>query len=203
LVWYHSFQTIICTQYASGLCDICLKIGKKSLKDKTIEEINLAIQSVNLSIPSEFTWKPRSLDLIHFWKALESRTFLLYYGPVLMKNLLPEDKMNHFLYFSCAIRILANSTSTEQDIKYANDLLAGFVEGFKDHYPVNKITYNVHSMIHLSEDVLQKGPLDSFSAFPYENNMQFIRSKVHKYTHPLQQICNRQCELEYFFEEVT
>jgi hypothetical protein len=99
-----------------------------------------------------------------------------------MKNFLPEDKMNHFLYFSCAIRILANSTSTEQDINYANDLLAGFVEGFKDHYPVNKITYNVHSMIHLSEDVLQNGPLDSFSAFPYENNMQFIRSKVHKYT---------------------
>jgi hypothetical protein len=116
-----------------GVMRYLLKNWKKKFEiDKTIEEINLAIQSVNLSIPSEFTRKPRSLDLIHFWKALESRTFLLYYGPVLMKN---------FLYFSCAIRILANSTSTEQDIKYANDLLAGFLKGFKDQYPVNKITY--------------------------------------------------------------
>jgi hypothetical protein len=193
LVWYRSFQTIICTQYASGLCDICLKIGKKKFEiDKTIEEINLAIQSVNLSIPSEFTRKPRSLDLIHFWKALESRTFLLYYGPVLIKNFLPEDKMNHFLYFSCAIRILANSTSTEQDIKYANDLLAGFLKGFKDQYPVNKITYirwfTFRKMFSKMDHLIV--------------SVHFhMRTKVHKYTHPLQQIYNRQCEREYFFEE--
>jgi hypothetical protein len=102
------------------------------------------------------------------------------------------------MYFSCAIRILINRSS---DINYANDLLSGFVEKFKLYYPENKITHNVHSLLHLASDASKFEAVDAFSAFPYENNMQFILSMISKYNQPLQQIHNRQFEHEYFFEE--
>jgi len=44
--------------------------------------------------------------------------------------------------------------------------------------------------------VQQLGPLDSFSAFPYENNMTIFRKYCRKPNLPLQQISNRFAEIK-------
>lgn len=51
-------------------------------------------------------------------------------------------------------------------------------------------------MSHLPEDVLRLGVPDTFSAFPFENHLEYIKSLVKSSTRPLQQICHRIWELE-------
>jgi len=51
----------------------------------------------------------------------------------------------------------------------ATTLIRKFVYDYSILYENEFITYNVHSLIHLSRFVKHHGPLDSFSAFKFEN----------------------------------
>ncbi|VDP84692.1 unnamed protein product [Schistosoma mattheei] len=46
-------------------------------------------------------------------------------------------------------------------------------------YGSDQIFYNVHSLKHIVEDVIEHGSLESFSAFPFESYMRKIRRSVH------------------------
>lgn len=50
------------------------------------------------------------------------------------------------------------------------------------------------TFIHLADNVLNLGPLDSFSAFQYENHMYDIKRSLKTCNLPLQQIINREHE---------
>ena len=49
-------------------------------------QISGALTSLRSCIPREFARKPRSLDDVYMWKAIEFRLFLLYTGPVTTRN---------------------------------------------------------------------------------------------------------------------
>lgn len=51
--------------------------------------------------------------------------------------------------------------------------------------------YTVHNLIHLNNDTKQFGPLDSFSAFPFENYLHSLKKLLRKYEKPLPQIHRR------------
>ena len=48
--------------------------------------------------------------------------------------------------------------------------------------------YSVHGLIHIAEDVKRFGPLDSYSAFPFENYLGHLKQLLRKPQSPLQQI---------------
>ena len=58
---------------------------------------------------------------------------------------------------------------------------------------------NVHNLIHLADSCRLYGCLDAFSAFPFENHMQFIEKRLRGYKKPLQQLSNRLQELNDLF----
>lgn len=74
--------------------------------------------------------------------------------------------------------------------------LEKFVEKCPQFYKHTFLSYNVHALLHLTKDVERLGPLDSFSAFPYENNISFFRKYYRKPHRPLQQFFNREAEKE-------
>lgn len=76
---------------------------------------------------------------------------------------------------------------------YAGALLCYFVETFAELYD-NQVTYNIHCLIHLLNDVKNHGPLDNFSAFPFENHMKFLKRQLRKPGAPLEQLKNRLLE---------
>jgi hypothetical protein len=198
----NDYMHSVCIGVMKWLIQFWIQMHKQNKNQDLIQEINDHLKTIKSETPVEFTRKPNSISDVAHWKALEFRSFILYYGPFVMKNRLPENIYQHFLYFAVAIRILATKDSGVADLDYANDLLYGFVSEFKSHYPENKIATNIHSLLHLADDVKRFGPLDDFSAFDFENNMQDIRSMISRYNNPLPQIVKRKAEREFFFEEL-
>ena len=74
---------------------------------------------------------------------------------------------------------------------YANDLLRLFVKTSSKIYGDKFVSFNVHCLIHLAQDVINHGSLDEFSAFCFENKLQIIKNMLKKSGRPLQQIVRR------------
>jgi hypothetical protein len=161
---------------------------------------SLSDRLVQLSrfVPREFARKPRSLSEIDRWKAVEFRTFLLYTGPAVLPGILSENILNHFLLLSVAISLLANPKYCKTYSDYANQLLICFVEQSKVIYGATFVIYNVHALVHLAADVKRYGHLDTFSAFPFENQLQCLKRLVRKGALPLPQVVRRIAERRQF-----
>lgn len=160
-----------------------------------IQKISSHLILIKPCIPFEFARKPRSLNDIDQWKATELRQFLLYTGIVIMKLLSPV-MYQHFLCLtiSIAIRILIDPHLCMKFNSYANSLLSWFVSHYGELYDDKYISYNVHNLLHLANDVQSFGSLDNISCFKYENYMQQIKRKLHKCGKPLQELSNRVSE---------
>ncbi|KAK0147445.1 hypothetical protein N1851_013079 [Merluccius polli] len=74
-----------------------------------------------------------------------------------------------------SIAILVNPTLSSLHWQYADTLLRMFVTHFGQLYGKEALVYNVHSLVHLAQDVRQHGCLDNISAFPYENHLQKLK----------------------------
>jgi len=94
------------------------------------------------------------------------------------------------------MRILISSSPSKTHLNFAELALQKFVTRCENFYGLSFISYNVHGLLHLTNDVRQLGPLDTFSGFSYENNMSFFRKYCRKLYFPLQQIANRMAELK-------
>ncbi|KAK6493020.1 hypothetical protein HHUSO_G2484, partial [Huso huso] len=144
-------------------------------------------------LPREFARKGRSLAEIDRWKATEFRTFLLYTGPVALKGKIPDALYYHFLMLHVGITILCSPLLCTQYCDYAEELLVLFVQQFASVYG-NIVVYNIHGLVHLANDVRKFGPLQNFSAFPFENYLQIIKRMIRKPKYPLQQVIRRLSE---------
>ena len=166
----------------------CIRIGRNMVS--TISDNLLKFHSF---LPCEFGRTCRSLNEFERWKATEFRQVLLYSGSVALKNV-PKRMYENFLLLFVSIYFLASSYYWESHADYAHELLCVFVEQFGKIYGKNMLVYNVHGLVHLAADVKKFGPLDSFSAFPFESFLGRLKKLLHKPNHPLQQIIRRLSE---------
>lgn len=180
------FLAIINGKYASSA-----KISSSSAKI-----LSDRLELMKQFCPKEFARKPINIAKHRTFKATEHRQILLYTGPVIFLGLMNEAMYLHFLLLHSAIRILVDAVCSRNTIMInkAEVMLKIFVKRVAEHYGVEFISYNVHGLLHLSDDVRNYGPLDSFSAFPYENNMRYFRKMCRKPNQHLQQIANRRYE---------
>jgi len=168
------------------------------LPSSVVNSMSEKLISFCKAVPREFARKPRSLTELDRWKATEFRAFLLYFGPVILSDFLSETVFSHFMLLSASIRILASPHFCGKFNNYAHQLLVSFVEQAKEIYGPEFIVYNVHSLIHLPADVQRFGPLDAFSAFPFENQLKSLKRLVRKTSQPLPQIIRRVTEMRHF-----
>ena len=141
-----------------------------------INELSKILLSFAPYIPSDFARKSRSLDDLPRWKATELLLFRKYVGPVAFKPILHEDFYLNFLNFHVATRLLSDSelSRDKEVVNYCKTLLTNFVKDSQRLYGRQFVSHNVHNLMHIPEDVLHLGPLESFSAYPFENYMQII-----------------------------
>lgn len=161
------------------------------LPSKDIDKISELLLSCSYSQPNEFQRRIRGLDCISNWKATELRTFLIYAGPVVLKRVLPNALYEHFQMLSIAIRILRDKHRYLQYGMIAKALLLEFIEKFRYLYGECYISYNIHNLQHLTDCTTIYGPLDSFSAFPFETKLGQIKRLVKSGYRAIEQIANR------------
>lgn len=150
-------------------------------------------------IPVEFNRKPRKLCDLARWKATEFRMFLMYVGPIVLKNVLPTALYKNYLLFHCAITILSSEKHITEMLNLAHELLIMFIKHSKLVYGLEFLIYNVHILSHLCDDVRIYGKLDNYSAFPFENYLGSLKKLVRTPNKPLQQISKRLAEFESTF----
>lgn len=161
------------------------------LSSNDVRIISNKLIDISYTQPKEFQRKIRPLSEIGYFKGSEFRTFLIYSGPFVLKDVLSEEQYNHFLSLHVAIRILCNPEMYHSHGVVAKTLLEDFVTRFGEIYGMDHLVYNVHGLIHLSDDCMNFGTLDSFSAFSFENYMMELKRLLYKNNQQLSQISNR------------
>lgn len=186
---------------------ICLGITKKIIhiwckgqipykeSKQHVDYLSGKLSSYNSCFPVEFNRKPRGIGELEYWKGTEYRTFLLYSGPVALKNILSVEKYNHFMLLSVGVRMLLNKNNS-QWIPLARKCLEEFIAGVTEFYSSRFITYNMHSLIHLADDAEKFGSIESVSAFPFENYMQDLKHMLRGQSNCLAQVIRRVFERE-------
>lgn len=171
------------------------------LSSRVLASLSEKLLNVASYMPAEFTRRPRTVAEVKRWKATEFRQFLLYVGPCILNDILEKAVYNHFMLLSVAIRILASPHLPLDHAKYANELLVLFVNEGAKIYGKEFLVYNVHSLVHLTNDVINLGPLEDFSAFKYENVLGMIKRLVRKPQYPMQQVVRRLREIHMHHKE--
>lgn len=157
--------------------------------------------SLKTNVPKEINRKPRSLDEIANFKATEFRTFLLFIGPVVLKEIIDHSIYEHFTLLHSAIVILCSQRHIETlGYQIASILLKTFVQHSEHLYNSEFVIYNVHNLIHLPENVSTYGELDNFAAFPFENFLGYLLRLVKSTKRLLIEICNKLEEINIFSE---
>ena len=86
-----------------------LKTGPdRKISANQINEISSLLLSLNVYLPNEISRQPRSLKELDRWKATEFRQFLLYTGPTVLQDIIPDNAYEHFLPLSITLTILYN-----------------------------------------------------------------------------------------------
>uniref|UniRef100_A0A1Y1LMP9 Transposase domain-containing protein n=1 Tax=Photinus pyralis TaxID=7054 RepID=A0A1Y1LMP9_PHOPY len=151
-------------------------------------------------VPSEFARKSRSIKDLDRFKGTEFRLFLLYIGPIVLKGILSRDLYNHFLLLHCSVRILCNRELFLENrwIERAKQMLLEFVQLSDTLYGKESCIYNVHSLIHLADDVKCTNlSLDDLSCFYFENYLGYLVAQLRRFNRPLEQIVKRLSEKEF------
>ena len=161
---------------------------------RAVREINEKLVSLKPYVPLEFPRKPRPISEFEHWKAVEFRQLLLYTGPMCLTNVLTPELYNNFLLLCVAMSVLLSPSLCDKYIPYSRELLVSFVKHFACLYGSDTLTYNVHALVHISDDASRYGVLDNISAFPFENFLGKLKRSVRKPNFPLQQIVRRMSE---------
>lgn len=141
----------------------------------------------------------RTLSNLKFWKGTELRSFLLYYGIVILKEHLTSEQYEHFLLLTCAVRILyVDAYKIYRRI--AKKWLTEYIEGYINIFGIHSVGSNVHNLCHIFDDVENLGSLDEISTYPFENRLGFLKMRVKQPNLPLAQIARRIAELSIDYD---
>ncbi|KAG1662618.1 hypothetical protein GQR58_020874 [Nymphon striatum] len=160
-----------------------------------LNAISAYLCSIKPFMPPAFNRKPRGLEEIKMWKATEFRTFLMYTGPVVLKNILSSQMYKHFMCLSVAVCILYNAKLVSKHRLYAHELLTHFVEKSRDIYSDKFLTYNVHCLCHLADVAKEYQSLENCTAYPFENYNSTIKRSVRGTGNPVVQVSRRLVEM--------
>ena len=192
--------TRICLDYMHLICiGVVKKIIKLWLEGKPhcrfvrlphpkISLLTSKLLSIKHFITNDFARKPQNIEFIGKWKATELRQFLLYTCPVVLKDILHPQVIDHIMTLHVAVRILCSKSLLQKYSDYAQELLQHFIDTFIILYGKEFVSHNVHGLLHIVNDAKLLGTLDEFSAFPFENKLRLLKRQLRKSDRPLQQL---------------
>lgn len=192
----YEFMHLICLGVTRKLMTLWTSGKPKYLKfsGKVINEISRSLVKQQSYISSDFNRRPRPLDELPRWKATEYRLFVQYLGPVILQGHIPKEYYEHFLALHIAVVIFSDDNLISKYGDCAHVQLTYFVKHFAALYGKENLSYNIHGLLHVYEDVKVFGNLNSYSGFCFENYLGQLKNLVQGGNRPLAQICRRLSE---------
>lgn len=172
-------------------------VRKLSVRKQTI--LDARMEQLQDYCPSDFNRRPNKLTAFNSFKATEFRQFALYTAPSVLKNVLEDDQYQHFLILHVVLRLVVSKETSQEMLLFCKQALKTYVSLCEDIYGLRFLSYNVHCLLHIVDDVFQLGCFESYSAFCYENNMPEFIKLIRKPDYPLQQYYKRTQELNEQF----
>lgn len=123
----------------------------------------------NILTPSHISRKPRSLELMHMWKASEWRNWLLYYAVPCLQGIIPDQYVRHLGLLSKAVFLLSRDVIREEDLLEAARCLELYVTQFQEFYGPENMRFNIHILGHIIQCIRLWGAFWCHSTFPYES----------------------------------
>lgn len=166
--------------------------SKLRLNLRSKREVNRRIECLRSQIPMEFQRKPRSIRHVGKWKCTEFRLFILYIGPIVMKNILSKVVYEHFLLLHVAARILCSEDWAVKYNRFAKMYLERYVLASGNICGTTSHSLNTHNLLHVADDAKNMGcSLSCVSAYPFESALGRLGKSVRTANRPLAQVCRR------------
>lgn len=167
-------------------------VGGRIVTDEGLERINKRLLAVLRWWARDFNRRPRILEELMRWKATEFRQFILYLIPVVLRgSVLPAKALELFFLLHIAMTIVVRRDLLSRYSDVADWCLNDFVTKAKVYLKTEFITHNVHNLVHIVSHCNVYGPVDNFSAFPFENELHVLKRAVRGTSKVIQQIVSR------------
>ena len=154
--------------------------------------MHIVNEKICLISPPDFVSRfPRSLwENLSYLKASQLKTCFFCYPLPIMQIFMPALYFNHYMLLVYSIYILSQPTISDKSVNLAEQLIHEFVMQFSDLYGLKNMTCNLHSLLHLPQNVRDFGPLYTTSCFPYENANGILKKLVTGTKFAQLQICS-------------
>ncbi|KAE8752351.1 hypothetical protein FOCC_FOCC000823 [Frankliniella occidentalis] len=153
------------------VCDHLEYILSKISEDDVLRISERALQ---ITTPSAMTRMPRELKFRAKFTANEWRSFLVIYGPAIMRGIVPNKYLSHFALLSYAMHILLQKSISLPQLQFCDKLLILYCIYLDKYFKIGKMTYCVHLLLHVVQGVLNHGPVWTHTCFPFEGKNKEI-----------------------------
>jgi hypothetical protein len=107
----------------------------------------------------------------------------MYLFEPLMADLLDQVHYDHFMLFVEAVRWLYSKQLNVQELPIARDNLELFVKRTQEIYGKKMMTFNVHQLLHLVDNVENFGPIFVTSNFRFEGLLKWVKNNFNGTNH--------------------
>lgn len=140
---------------------------QKLLTERKFEEIQELMDEINP--PADIGRIPNKISTqFAGFTAEQWMMWTIVFSPFLLCGFLPQEYFTHWCLFSKACCLLCHAHIRDADVQEADKLLLEFCEGFQNLYGKDECTLNMHMHCHLSDCIMDVGPLHSFWCFSFE-----------------------------------
>jgi hypothetical protein len=115
--------------------------------------------------------------------AVEYKNFVMYLFEPLMADLLDKTYYDHFMLFVEAVRWLYSRQLNPQELPVARENLKRFVKQTQQLYGKRMMTFNLHQLLHLVDNVENFGPIFVTSNFRFEGTLKWLKKNFNGTTY--------------------
>ena len=142
-----------------------------------LASINAIISS--LRPPSHFITRIRSFNNINFFRSHEYTSFILFYGPIILKEFVSQEQYDNLILLAKIAFICSRSSLNETLIIILEETIKYFLASFQSIYGREFLTINFHELIHIPNNIRNNGSIFNLSCFGFENFNKLLKQSIH------------------------
>lgn len=148
------------------------------LKPEQVKEIEKKFLSVTPTQDIQRLPRPGVLTGQLKRKASEEKFWLLVASLPCLKGILNEAALEHYCLLVKSAYTLLKTEITEDELKQCERDLLQFVVEYEMIYGIERMTFNVHSVLHAPTSIRMTGPLCYGSAFMFESYISVLKKFI-------------------------